>query len=98
MSAEQLTSVASRVVDRLRSMPLAQLARGAADDAHAVAQRLADLAADAEGQERRTLPRIGDEAVGDQVAVTVADLIEAAPSDEVLAEATEALRDLQRRL
>ena len=36
-----------------------------ADAAHALAQRLADLAADAEGRTRLPVPRLGDHAVGD---------------------------------
>jgi hypothetical protein len=42
---------------------------------HALVQDLADLAADAEGQPRRTVPRLpGDIALPDQLRVLMADL------------------------
>lgn len=47
-----------------------------ADLVHHLAQRLADQAADAEGQPRRPLPRLeGDLVLPDQVAVTADDLV-----------------------
>jgi hypothetical protein len=44
------------------------------DLVHHLAQRLADQAADAEGQARRPLPRLDDLALPDQLAVTSDDL------------------------
>lgn len=73
----------ARVVDRLRSMSLARLAAplppydSRADAAHDLAQRLADAAAALAGQPCRPLPRLGDQVVGDQVAVTGHDLLAA---------------------
>lgn len=64
-----------RVVDRLRSMPLTRVTGEVAVQARALAQALADRAADVERRPRRPVPDIGDLAVGDQVAVMVRDLL-----------------------
>ena len=70
-----------RVVDRLRTMPLARLAAdwtdfpSLASGARALAQEFADRAADAAGLERHVVPDAGDAAVGDQVAVTGRDYL-----------------------
>ena len=72
-----------RLADRLRSLSDVRLARplppagSRADAAHALAQRLADHAAALEGGTSRVVPRLHDLAVGDQVAVTGADLVRA---------------------
>jgi hypothetical protein len=53
-----------------------------ADLVHALVQRLADLAADAEGQPRREVPRLdNDTALVDQLRVVAADLVAAGASD-----------------
>ena len=68
------------MVDRLRSLGPARLARAvgvggspadksAADLAHALAQRVADL------MDAGSVPRLADHAAGDQLAVLVADLL-----------------------
>lgn len=97
---EELT----RVVDYLRSMPLPKLSRSVessvggptrADLARELAQWLADAGARAEGQPLRAVPDVGDPAVGDQVAVTGADLLRAQPDPAVLAEASDRLRALR---
>lgn len=70
-----------RVVDRLRSLPLARLARpwggypSLAAGARALAQEFADRAADLGDWPRREVPDVGDAAVGDQVAVVGRDLL-----------------------
>lgn len=82
---ERLALEVRRVADRLRSLSLTRLAAplppyaSRADAGHALAQRLADAAAGLEGHPRRAVPRLGDESVGDQVAVTGADLVRIAP-------------------
>ena len=96
---ERLAVEAERTADRLRTMTLARLGRGApspADLAHALAQRLADIAADAEGRPRRALPRLGDECAGDQIAVTAYDVLRAAPGRDVIDECADALVELRR--
>ena len=72
----------SRVVDRLRTMPLARLAAAwgefpsLAAGARALAQELADRGAEASGIRRHVVPDAGDAAVGDQVAVTGRDYMD----------------------
>jgi hypothetical protein len=59
------------------------------DLAHHLAQALADLAADADGQPRRPLPRLdSDLALPDQLSVTADDLARATPPAEVARAAT----------
>ena len=100
----QLVDQTDRLVDRLRAMPAPRLARASdgepsvADSAHALAQVLADLAADVGGLPRREVPRLTDFSVGDQVAVTLHDLVSAVGDRTHVAltvalVAVEALRD-----
>ena len=104
--SEQLVDQADRLVDRLRAMPAARLARAidgeptVADSAHALAQVLADLAADVEARPRREVPRLTDFAVGDQVAVALHELVAAVGDREhmALAVALLAVQELRDRL
>jgi hypothetical protein len=111
VAAEVYAAQLGRTVDRLRSLAIARLAtpfepeptRG--DAARGLAQRLADAAATLAGEPRRTLPRLADGAVGDQVAVCGRDLLDAASSRlddpsvvQVLATLADDLLDLRRRL
>ena len=94
----------TRVVDRLRSMPLARLSApwqdypSMAAGARALAQLLVDRAALLTGWPVREVPDVGDAAVGDQVAVTAADLLALAPPDAVLAEVGTDLREYRLSL
>ncbi|MEV0268590.1 hypothetical protein AB0H43_07425 [Hamadaea sp. NPDC050747] len=56
---------------------------GRGDAVYALVQRLADAAAAAEGQPRRTVPRLADTVLPDQIRVIVADLLAAAPAASV---------------
>lgn len=93
-----------RVVDRLRSMPLTRLAApwgeypSRAAGARALAQCLADRAADLGGLPHRAVPDVGDAAVGDQVAVTGRDLLSLDLSDVDLAAVTADLREVRLTL
>jgi hypothetical protein len=100
-----------RTVDRLRTLGLDRLKASfgpeptRADAAHALAARLAAAAADLEGTPRRALPRLADQAVGDQVAVCGHDLLAAASAaadravgDAMLSLAADDLLDLRRRI
>ncbi|MEU7587051.1 hypothetical protein AB0B57_33035 [Micromonospora sp. NPDC049101] len=59
-----------------------------ADLVHRLVQEVANLAADAEGQPRRVVPRLdNDLALPDQLRVVAADLVAAGADDEVLARA-----------
>ncbi|HWB35761.1 MAG TPA: hypothetical protein VHA75_07035 [Rugosimonospora sp.] len=73
--------------------PARWAAGGAGDRVHALAQRLADLGADAEQREHRPVPRLdSDLALPDQVRVLAADLLAADPPPGVLAAALDAVR------
>jgi hypothetical protein len=72
---------------------------GHADRTHALVQRLADRAADAEGQPRRPVPRLpSDLALPDQLKVVAADLVAALPSPAVLADAADDVTAVRRTL
>ena len=65
----------------------ANMARG--ELVHHCVQQVANLAADAEGQPRRSVPRLdNDLALLDQLRVVTADLIAADPPPEAMAAAT----------
>jgi hypothetical protein len=97
-----------RTVDRVGTLGLPRLAAAfdpeptRADAVRALVQRLADTAADLGGEPRRTVPRLGDQAVGDQLAVCGQDLLAAASADgaedAVLVAAADLLLELRRRL
>jgi hypothetical protein len=99
-----------RTVDRVRGMALHRLGAGfepeptRADAVRVVTQRLADLAAEATGDEHRAVPHLTDAAVADQLAVCGNDLRAALAqsssdrSDAVLLEAADLLLDLRRRI
>jgi hypothetical protein len=108
---ERLEAQLGRTVDRLRTLGLARLAASfepeptRADAARGVAQRLEGLAAELESREPRTLPRLTDAAVGDQVAVCGHDLLAAIASGSGVVRgksaagvAADLLLDLRRRL
>jgi len=62
-----------------------------ADVVFTLVQRLADLGADAEGRERRPVPREQDLVLADQLRVMAADIVDATPADALLSEATAAV-------
>jgi hypothetical protein len=103
-SADEARVELGRVVDRLRTMPLTRLAAPWGDypsraaGARAVAQRLADRAADVSGAPHRPVPDVGDAAVGDQVAVTGRDLLSLGLSEDDLSAVTADLRDVRLTL
>ena len=63
-------------------------ADGRGDRAYALVQRLADLAADAEGRPRRAVPREADMILPDQLRV-MADDLQALPGADLTAAAAE---------
>lgn len=89
--------------DRVRGLPLSRLERSAGDApspaeaVRAAAQALADLAADAEGELRRELPRLGTHGLGDQLAVVGADVARSGDA-AALAAAQEVLVAVRRAL
>ena len=64
---------------------------------YALAQRLADLTADAEGRPHRTLPREHDMVLPDQIRVLADDLLATANPDK-LAEAAAAVDAVRKQL
>jgi len=78
----RLSLEGARTADRLRTLSLVRLAAPLGDGpsparvARAVAQELADRAAQLAGRPRRVLPDLPDSAVGDVLAVCVNDLVE----------------------
>jgi hypothetical protein len=68
------------------------------DTVHGLVQAIADLAAIAEGQPLRPVPRIGDVALRDQLRVVTADLLAADPPEETLRRAADAIRAAARAL
>ena len=94
----------SRVVDRLRTMPLTRLAAPWGDypsraaGARALAQRLADRVADVSGAPHRPVPDVGDAAVGDQVAVTGREFLSLVLSEGDVSAVTADLREVRLTL
>jgi hypothetical protein len=68
------------------------------DLVHALVQRLADLAADAERQPRRPVPREHDMVLPDQLRVLADDLLAADPPAATLAAAAAAVDELRATL
>ena len=107
----RLALEAVRACDRLRSMSLVRLSAALPEGssraraAVALAQELADDAADLAGREHRALPELPDPAAGDVLAVCVQDLlgelrlVGASPrADAVCARAVAALISLRHGL
>jgi hypothetical protein len=100
-----------RTVDRVRGLALTRLEVAyepeptRADAVRTLAQRLADAAAELEGEPRRALPVLAVHGAGDQLAVCGHDLRAAAGETDdavlvttVLDDAAAALQELRRRL
>ena len=69
-----------------------------ADLAYVLVQRLADLAADAEGRPRRPVPRLSDLVLPDQLRVMADDLTAAEPPEDLLKAAADDVEALRRSL
>ncbi|WP_432572121.1 hypothetical protein [Kineococcus sp. SYSU DK005] len=100
----ELARVLAVQADRVRATALSQLERtreGApaprAELVRRTAQALADLAAGAEGHPRRPLPALALHGLGDQLAVTGADVL-AHGDDAALAAALRLVLELRRGL
>ena len=95
--AAEFRSAVTRLVHRVSHWtPPRWAASGRADVVHGLVQRLADLAADAEGEPRRAVPRLeSDLALPDQLRVVAADLLAASGP---VPEATALVRQTSRAL
>jgi len=95
MSAAELNQVVELLVRQVRHWTAPRwgaVATGGntarADLMHRLVQEIANLAADAEGEPRRTVPRLENDLVlPDQLRVVAADLLAADPPPETLARA-----------
>lgn len=106
-SSDALTEFAqelTRVVDRLRAMPLGQLERpwngfaSRAAGVRALAQWCVDHTALPPGVSSAQIPDVGPLAVGDQLAVTATDLLSAPATADAVAAATSRFRELRLTL
>jgi hypothetical protein len=95
---EQLARAVQRLVDRVSHWtPERWTASGAAPRMHSLVQRIADLAAGAEGAPERPVPRLdSDLALTDQLKVVTVDLLAAQPAASVFADALTAVREYDR--
>jgi len=97
VNADDLAQAVRRLVDRVNHWTPPRWAASSAsgggsraDVIHGLVQRLADRAADAEGEPRRPVPRLEhDASLPDQLRVVAADLLAAGAPDEVLRAALE---------
>ena len=91
----------ARLVDRLRSMSLVRLAGQLppySSRADAVRELIAEVAQSGlswEGMTERPVPRLGDESVGDQLAVVGADLVAVCSDEAVLQSFSERFKNLR---
>jgi hypothetical protein len=100
-----LTRAVRRLVDRVAHWTPARWraqsgsGRSPADSVYELVQEVADLAADAEGQPRRPVPRLANDlSLPDQLRVVTNDLIAAGPQPAVLAGAAERVAGVSRAL
>jgi hypothetical protein len=102
----ELARAVRRLVDRVSHWsasrwraPVSTNGQTRADLVHGLVQEVADIAAAAEGQPRRKVPRLDNDAVlPDQLRVVAADLVAAAPTDAVLQAATDRVVEAGRAL
>ncbi|MFI5890743.1 hypothetical protein ACIA5D_11570 [Actinoplanes sp. NPDC051513] len=84
-----------RLLNQVRHWEQPRWREGRADRTYELVQRLADLAADAEGRPRRPVPREHDMILPDQLRVMADDLLATDPSPLVMVEAAEAVNTLR---
>ena len=87
----------SRVVARLRGMTMARLTESAALS-YAASQRLLSMTIAAGDNVPAELPRVGDHAAGDQLAVIAYDFMALQPNIDEVTAATALLTELRRSL
>jgi hypothetical protein len=90
---EELRKEVARLVRQVGHWtPARWQSSGAGPDVHRLAQRLADLTADLEGEPARAVPRLpNDLGLPDQLRVTLADFVAAGPDPAAVAAAATAV-------
>jgi hypothetical protein len=96
--AQELVTSVDRLLNHVRHWGQARWRRSRADLVYGLVQRLADLGADAERRRRRIVPRVGDPVLPDQLRVMADDLLAAAPPDDVIRRAADAVNAVSRAL
>jgi hypothetical protein len=106
-AAERYAVDLRRTVDRLRAIGAARLAASFAPEptraeaAFALIEVMAERVAHVDGSEPRTVPRLADMALGDQMAVIGRELLIAARAQanpDILVQTADELLDLRRRV
>jgi hypothetical protein len=105
VTAEELARAVDRLVDQVTNWTPSRWAAASAgggsraDAAHALAQRLADLEAQAAGRPPRPVPRLpSDVALPDQWRVLARDLVHADPPPDLVAAGARAVLDARAAL
>jgi hypothetical protein len=104
MSATELSRVVGQLVQQVGHWQQARWSATGngpgrrADRVYALAQRLADLAADVEQRPHRVVPRLGDLVLPDQLKVLADDLVAVCASAETLAAAAADVDAVRRAL
>jgi hypothetical protein len=98
MSQQDFPTSIDRLLNQVRHWGQARWRRTRADLAYGLVQRLADLGADAERRDRRSVPRVGDLVLPDQLRVMADDLLAAAPPEEVTRQATDEVNAVRHAL
>jgi hypothetical protein len=93
-----LATSAERLLTQVRHWEQPRWSKPRSQRMYALVQLLADLAADAEGRERRAVPRVHDMVLPDQLRVVADDLLAAGAPAGVLAEAAEAVERVRHEL
>jgi hypothetical protein len=96
-SREHFAGSVQRLVSHVAHWQARRLA-GRADQVYALVQRIADRCADAEHQPHRTVPRLGDPVLPDQLRVVADDLLAAGPPADVLEAAAREVDTVRRAL
>lgn len=88
MSADDFVTSVERLVNQVGHWEQSRWSADRAELVHTLLQRLADLAADAEGRAHRPVPQPSELILPDQLRVLADDLVTAGPPAEVFALAT----------
>jgi hypothetical protein len=97
-AAARLTLAVDRLVNQVGHWQQNRWSASRADRVHELVQQVADLAAEAEGEPCRAVPRLADLVLPDQLRVVSDDLVAAGAAETVLTAAAEAVDEARRAL